>query len=296
MAHHAPGLPYAAGLFGAGSDVLGYDTARSMDHDWGPRLILMLDDADWDEWSARLDALFRQSLPRLVAGFPTGMAEFVTEPGNRHMIQTDDAGPINHPITITTVGRWFGGIAEAKVDTSNWVKLPADWLASVASASTEGQPASLDPVTWATISQQWLLEMTSGSMFRDDIGAITNVRAALTWYPEDVWRYLMAAQWMRIDQLEPSMRWSMGICTAQLEHGSGMAILCEACIPVCYLELARPVIFRERVPWRGLMADPGRELPGHSDVLWWAPHTVWCGEAIRSAFMRERKAWAALCA
>ncbi len=38
LAGHYPGLTYSAALIGSGSDVLGFDTARSMDHEWGPRL------------------------------------------------------------------------------------------------------------------------------------------------------------------------------------------------------------------------------------------------------------------
>ncbi|MDQ3442080.1 MAG: DUF4037 domain-containing protein [Chloroflexota bacterium] len=202
MVEHVPNLSYAAGLFGHGSDVLGYDTARSMDHDWGPRLILMLNEGDWDAWSSRLDKLFRQSLPRSIGGFPTGTVEFETEPGIRHMIHADDGGPIDHLITITTVGRWLGAAAKTEIGAGASISLPDVWLAGILS-STGVEPEVLDPGTWITLPQQWLLETISGEVFRDDIGAITNLRAALTWYPDDVWRYLMAAQWMRIDQSEP---------------------------------------------------------------------------------------------
>ena len=43
---HAPDLTYAAARLGSGSDVLGYDTAMSTDHDWGPRGHILLRDAD----------------------------------------------------------------------------------------------------------------------------------------------------------------------------------------------------------------------------------------------------------
>ncbi len=41
-----PGLRYAAARLGSGSDVLGYDDARSQDHDWGCRLTVLLDEPD----------------------------------------------------------------------------------------------------------------------------------------------------------------------------------------------------------------------------------------------------------
>jgi hypothetical protein len=43
-----PGLRYAAALLGPGSEVLCFDTERSTDHDWGPRLQVFLgaDDAE----------------------------------------------------------------------------------------------------------------------------------------------------------------------------------------------------------------------------------------------------------
>jgi uncharacterized protein DUF4037 len=40
------GRAHSAALLGRGSEVLGYDTPRSTDHDWGPRLQIFLDRAD----------------------------------------------------------------------------------------------------------------------------------------------------------------------------------------------------------------------------------------------------------
>jgi hypothetical protein len=41
-----PRLRYAAALLGSGSEVLGFDTAMSTDHDWGPRVDLFLEPDD----------------------------------------------------------------------------------------------------------------------------------------------------------------------------------------------------------------------------------------------------------
>ncbi len=179
LAERAPVLPYAAALIGPGSDVLGFDTARSMDHGWGPRLLLFINDTDIETWSPKLDHLFRSALPATVAGFPANFAEFEIETGTSHLVEGAEGEPINHGITITSSRRWLNQRLGV------------------------GDTADLDAATWVTLSEQALLEITAGEIFRDDIGAITRVRAELAWYPDDVWRYLMAAQWKRIDQVEP---------------------------------------------------------------------------------------------
>ena len=43
-----PGITYSAALIGGGSDVLGFDSARSTDHNWGPRLQVFLGTGDAD--------------------------------------------------------------------------------------------------------------------------------------------------------------------------------------------------------------------------------------------------------
>ena len=49
LAEKTPGVPYAAALIGPGSDVLGFDTPVSCDHDWGPRLQLFLPERELPE-------------------------------------------------------------------------------------------------------------------------------------------------------------------------------------------------------------------------------------------------------
>jgi hypothetical protein len=53
------GQPHAAALLGWGSDVLGFDTERSTDHGWGPRVLILLPAGDADRadtWALKLDS------------------------------------------------------------------------------------------------------------------------------------------------------------------------------------------------------------------------------------------------
>jgi hypothetical protein len=59
--------PHSAGLLGWGSDVLGFDTARSTDHGWGPRLQVFVDPEQVDLVREAIDA----GLPDEFRGWPT---------------------------------------------------------------------------------------------------------------------------------------------------------------------------------------------------------------------------------
>jgi hypothetical protein len=53
-----PSLPYGAAVIGRGSEVLGLDDEMSSDHDWGPRVMLFLNEEDYSRSSdAVLQAL-----------------------------------------------------------------------------------------------------------------------------------------------------------------------------------------------------------------------------------------------
>lgn len=59
---------------------------------------------------------------------------------------------------------------------------------------------------WLSLTGQAVLEVTAGEVFEDATGDLTSLREALTWYPDDVWRYVVACDWQRIDQELPLMQ------------------------------------------------------------------------------------------
>jgi hypothetical protein len=58
---------------------------------------------------------------------------------------------------------------------------------------------------WLSLSGQAVLEVTAGPVFVDDLGDLSEIRQALAWYPEDLWRYVLACDWARISQELPLM-------------------------------------------------------------------------------------------
>jgi hypothetical protein len=177
IAEAFPRLSYAAALIGYGSDVLGYDTERSTDHEWGPRLLVFLDDAEFDAVRAALDEQLRKHLPPTFMGYSTafGAQDAI---GVRTPIEAT-LGDVAHHIDFWTVRQFFTA-------TLGW------------------DPTSpLRPADWLSFSSQKLLEVTAGAVFHDGLGSLTDTRSQLQYYPDDVWRYLLSVQWMRIAETDP---------------------------------------------------------------------------------------------
>ena len=101
-----PSLAYSAALIGYGSDVLGFDTERSTDHGWGPRLWLFLATGDRDT-EARLESIremFRQKLPLTFRGYPTNYGRSPNDPVP--VLRATGAPPINHEIIIVSLPQY----------------------------------------------------------------------------------------------------------------------------------------------------------------------------------------------
>lgn len=171
-----PHLEYSAARLDYGSDVLGFDTPMSMDHGWGPKLTLYLSENQYNMYREQLDAYFANHLPFEILGFSTNFGEPLSDGG---VMDYQDSYPIHHMITITTPEKWFSEYLGVDIT----------------------QP--LSPKMWLTIPQQRLASLRAGSIFYDGLGILGEIRTRFDWYPRDIWRYLLANQWKRIDQDEP---------------------------------------------------------------------------------------------
>jgi hypothetical protein len=65
--------------------------------------------------------------------------------------------------------------------------------------------AAMTADDWLSLTGQSVLEITAGPVFRDLDGELSRARTALTWYPDDLWRYVLACDWTRLAQELPLM-------------------------------------------------------------------------------------------
>jgi hypothetical protein len=84
-------VPYAAALLGRGSEVAGFDSPRSTDRDWGPRLQILLPDRDTERHATALTAMLASRLPESFRGYPV-VFPITREPG----------GTARHRVEVTT--------------------------------------------------------------------------------------------------------------------------------------------------------------------------------------------------
>jgi hypothetical protein len=174
-----PNLPHAAALIGYGSEVLGFDTEMSMDHNWFPRVFLFLRSEDVGLIFPIKEMLSRE-LPHEFLGFPVDSIPAPDDPGT-HLMQRKSEGPVNHQVLPTT-------LREFALENLAW-----------------DSSSPLSPVDWLTFPSQVLRAMTAGAVYFDNVGELSRFRENLAWYPHDVWLYLMASTWDRIGQEEHLM-------------------------------------------------------------------------------------------
>lgn len=173
-------LRYSAGLIGSGSEVLGFDTEMSSDHHWGPRVMLFLEEEPYLRNHSKIRKTLSDKLPRRFLGYPTSFTPPDPQDHGTQLFDLTAEGPVNHRVEIHTAKGYF--LDYLGFDISETIH-PADWL---------------------TLPEQKLATITGGAIFRDDIG-VEKIRQRFSYYPHDVWLYLLAAAWTRIEQEEHLM-------------------------------------------------------------------------------------------
>lgn len=170
-----PAVRYSAALLGYGSDVLGYDTPTSIDHNWGPRCVLFLHEEDF-HLAEDLRVFFSHNLPLSFLGFPTNFSN----PRDDHtqtMLATG-AYPINHLIEILPFEAYFKN--QLRVNNIQ----------------------SISKQEWLNLNDQVLLELTRGAVFHDGLNWLEAMRNALKFYPEDIRRLRLASLWQSVSNEE----------------------------------------------------------------------------------------------
>jgi hypothetical protein len=161
-----PDLQYSAALIGAGSEVLGFDTEMSRDHDWGPRVKLFLNEDDFAAKAQHIETDIKGKLPNQFRDQPV-----------RWVI---DGPSGNTCVELLTIRSFF--LNYLNFDIREPIEA-ADWL---------------------TFPEQKLRTVISGAIYRDDLDLQAS-RERFRYYPHDIWLYLLAAQWQRIGQEEHLM-------------------------------------------------------------------------------------------
>lgn len=182
---HFASIAYSAALIGDGSEVLGFDTPMSSDHDWGPRAQIFLTGAD-QRLAEDVTAVLSRSLPREFLGYPTSFTAPDTSDNGTQLLDRTAGGAdgepikINHRVEVLTPAMFFmehlGFDIEREIEAADWLTFPEQKLATA----------------------------TAGRVFYDHAG-LNAVRARFGYYPHDVWLYLLAAGWKRIEQEEHLM-------------------------------------------------------------------------------------------
>ena len=174
-----PQLKHAAALIGDGSEVLGFDDELSTDHDWGPRVLLFVEEAD-QQLAEQIIYTLAQELPYEFHGYPTHWTDPDANDNGTQLLELVTNGPIHHRVTVQTIRSFI--MEHLGFDIRQ----------------------ELEPTDWLTFSEQRLLTFTRGAVYHDEV-RLEEHRSRFAYYPRDVWLYLLAAGWARIGEDEHLM-------------------------------------------------------------------------------------------
>ena len=151
--------------------------------------------------------------------------------------------------------------------------------------------AATTVVDWLGLTGQAALEVVAGAVFEDRTGELTGLRRALGWYPDEVWRYVVACDWQRIDQELPLVG-RAGDRGDELGSRTVAARLVDVAVHLGFL------LTRSWPPypkWRGTVlgrlpgcADVAADLVRALDARHWQDRQAALGDALTGLARRQR--------
>lgn len=238
LAETMPHLRYAAARLGDGSEVLGFDTGMSADHNYGPTLQIFLSEEDFMTTAGPLMSVLDARLPAEIDGWEVRFPSF-GRPGTKQPGMLSSG----HGVELYTLESWC--LRQLGIDPDT----------------------PLGPLDWLALPEQRLLTVTGGALYRDDGGRLTALRDRLAYFPRDVWLYKLAAQWSLIGEEQAFV----GRCGENGDDAGSQIIasrLAEAVMRLCFL------IERRYAPYAkwfgsafGLLASAAAIRPSLSEAL-----------------------------
>lgn len=178
LSTNIPSLRYSAGVIGYGSDTIGFDDAMSSDHMWGPRFLLFLPEENFEFVKSQIAAAFSVGFPYEYRGYSTHFSSPDEKDKGVRRQERISQGPVEPLVDYLTLQSYF---EEYYLGYKPFTDI------SIAQ--------------WLTFCEHRLLGATSGRVFHDDLG-LTEIRQKLNYFPQDVWLWMMAAQWTMIAEEE----------------------------------------------------------------------------------------------
>ena len=135
--------------------------------------MLFIKQDGFEKRTQKIRTLAMEHLPLMYKGYPVRIySPQVRDPGIRVRQRPNDPG-LEPRIEIYTIHGFFQKQLGVDLDKPF---VAADWL---------------------TMTHSRLRSIVEGRVFRDDLG-LQAVRDRFTWYPQDVWLYVLASCWLRI--------------------------------------------------------------------------------------------------
>ncbi|KAL9652896.1 hypothetical protein ABK040_015414 [Willaertia magna] len=190
---------HAACLIGYGSEVLGFDTNMSKDHDFAPRVILLLKEEYFNENKESMNEILDENIPDKFMGIdcrlvieedPFSFVPNVNNDSNNDNISTIVKKKGKHLVQITTIKEYFTNYLDSTFcNEENY----CDWFCKC---------LDTDFSLWLRIPQQKLLTVgQAGKIFHDGFGELSKIKEKLNnYYPDSVWLYQLMIQSSRISQ------------------------------------------------------------------------------------------------